>query len=189
MAVLPIIQPDNPILRKKAVKVASFDSKLQRLIDDMVETLHEAHGVGLAAPQVAVSQRLIVVQLPDDADSRKEYGSDAGQLFVVANPKIIKASRTMVDGIEACLSIPGYYGEVERHESVVVTGQDRFGKDFRIKAKGWLARVFQHEIDHLDGRLYIDIAKEVWTAKEMEAAQQDDQTEAEPETISTPGES
>lgn len=170
MSVLPIIQPDNPILRKKAVKVISHDAKMQSLIDNMIDTLLDAHGVGLAAPQVAVSQRLIVVRLPDDEDSIKEYGKEAGKLYVVANPKIIKASKEMVDGIEACLSIPGYYGEVERHESVVVTGQDRHGKEFRIKAKGWLARVFQHEIDHLDGRLYIDIAKEVWTAKEMEEA-------------------
>jgi peptide deformylase len=125
----------------------------------------DAPGVGLAAPQVAVSQRLIVVRLPDDEESHKEHGVQAGVTYVVANPKIIKASRSMVEGVEACLSIPGWYGSVDRHEEVVITGQDRHGKDIRIKAKDWLARVFQHEIDHLDGQLYIDIAKEVWEAK------------------------
>lgn len=169
MSVLPIIQPDNPILRKKAIKVTSFDSKFQKLVDDMVETMIQAPGVGLAAPQVAVSQRLIVVRLPDDEDSKKEYGDMAGKLFVVANPKIIKVSKTLVEGVEACLSIPGYYGKVDRHESVVITGLDRHGKEIRIKADDWLARVFQHEIDHLDGRLYIDIAKEVWKAEPEES--------------------
>jgi peptide deformylase len=162
MAILPIIKPDNPILLKKAIKVTSFDAKFQQLVDDMYETMMDAPGVGLAAPQVAVSQRLILVRLPDDDASREEYGDNAGVLYVVANPKIIKHSRTTVDGIEACLSLPGYFGEVERYESIVITGQDRHGNDLRIKAKDWLARVFQHEIDHLEGQMYTDIAKTVW---------------------------
>jgi len=166
MAVLDIIQPDNPVLRKKAVKVTSFDRKFQTLVDDMIETMLYAPGVGLAAPQVAVSQRLIVVRLPDDEESRAEYGEDAGVLYVVANPKIIKNSKTVESGIEACLSIPGYVGEVDRHESVVITGQDRHGKKMRVKAAGWLARVFQHEIDHLDGVLFIDIANSVWEVEQ-----------------------
>lgn len=168
MTLREIIQPDNPILRKKARKVISFDPKFQTLVDDMVETMLDAPGVGLAAPQVAVSQRLIVVKLPDDDESKEQYGKDAGVLYVVANPEIIKASKEMVEGVEACLSIPGYFGSVDRYESVVITGQDRKGKPISIKAKGWLARVFQHEIDHLDGRLYIDIATDVWKAKEGE---------------------
>jgi peptide deformylase len=162
MAIREIIQPDNPILRKKAHKITSFDRKLQQLADDMIETVVAAPGVGLAAPQVAVSQRLIVVHLPDDEDSREFYGKDAGALYVVANPEIIKASKEMVEGVEACLSIPGYFGKVDRHEKVTVKGLDRHGKPLRVKAEGWLARVFQHEIDHLDGRLFIDIAKEIW---------------------------
>ncbi|MBZ0287762.1 MAG: peptide deformylase [Anaerolineae bacterium] len=166
MSILPIIQPDNPILRKKAHKVTNFDAKFQRLVDDMVETMLDAPGVGLAAPQVAQSQRLIVVRLSDDEDSRKEYGSDAGVLHVLVNPELVKASKELVEGVEACLSIPGYYGKVDRHESVLIKGQDRQGKPVRIRAKGWLARVFQHEMDHLDGQLYIDIAKEVWKAKD-----------------------
>lgn len=169
MAIRKIIQPDNPTLRRKARRVISFDRDFQQLIDDMIDTLDEAQGVGLAAPQIEVSQRVIIVRLPDDEESRKEYGKDAGVLYVVANPEIIKASKEMVEGVEACLSIPGYYGTVDRHESVVVTGQDRKGKPIRVKAKGWLARVFQHEIDHLDGRLYIDIAKEIWEARPEDA--------------------
>ena len=172
MTIREIIRPDNPVLRKKAHRVTSFDGTFQKLVDDMVETLIDAPGVGLAAPQVAVSQRLIVVRLPDDEESRQEYGSQAGVLYVVANPEIIKSSRETVEGVEACLSIPGYFGKVNRHESVVVKGLDREGKPIRIKAKDWLARVFQHEIDHLDGRLYIDIASEVWRAEEED--EQDD---------------
>lgn len=167
MALLEIIQPDNDILRKRAHKVTSFDKKFQKLVDDMIETMLDAPGVGLAAPQVAISQRLIVVRLPDDSEEdREEYGDQAGKVYVVANPKIIKSSKEMVTGVEGCLSLPGLLGEVNRHESVVVTGQDRHGKDFRIKARGWLARVFQHEIDHLDGQLFIDIAESVWQPKD-----------------------
>src|SRR5690606_26591666 len=109
MAVREIIQPDNPVLRRKANKVTVFDKRFQALVDDMVETMMDAPGVGLAAPQVAVSQRLIVVRLPDDEESRNEYGKQAGVLYVVANPEISKASDERVEGVEACLSIPGYF--------------------------------------------------------------------------------
>jgi peptide deformylase len=168
MTVREIIKPENPILRKKAHKVTDFGKDFQTLVDDMVETMLDAPGVGLAAPQVAVPQRVIVVRLPDDEESKQEYGAQAGVLYAVANPEIIKASKEMVEGVEACLSIPGFFGKVDRHESVVVKGLDRHGKPIRIKAKDWLARVFQHEIDHLDGRLYIDIASEVWEARRDE---------------------
>lgn len=172
MALLEIIQPDNPILRKKAHKVTTFDAKLQSLVDSMVETMMDAPGVGLAAPQVAIPQRLIVVRLPDSSEEdQEEYGNEAGKLYVVTNPKIIKRSKEMAIGVEGCLSIPGILGEVERHEMVVITGQDRHGKSIRIKAKGWLARVFQHEIDHLDGRLFIDIAEKIWRMEEDEDAE------------------
>lgn len=168
MAVLDIVYLDNPILRKKAHKVTNFDARFQTLVDDMIETLIQAPGVGLAAPQVNIGQQLIVVRLPDDEESRKEFGEDAGVVHVVANPKIIKTSKTVIEGVEGCLSIPGYAGEVDRYEMVVVTGQDRYGKPFRIKAKDWLARVFQHEIDHLHGQLFIDIANRVWEIKPEE---------------------
>jgi peptide deformylase len=162
MAIREIIFPDNPILRRKANKVRTFDGELHRLIDDMAETMLAAPGQGLAAPQVAVSWRVIVVRLPDDEESQEEYGEEAGKLYEVVNPEIAKVSEEMEDGIEACLSIPGYFGRVERHTAATVKGKNRHGKDIRIKAKGWLARVFQHEIDHLDGVLYIDRATEVW---------------------------
>jgi peptide deformylase len=128
--------------------------------------MHQAPGVGLAAPQIGVGQRIIVVQLSDDEESVEEYGEQAGVLYEVINPEIIKASHEMVEGVEACLSIPRYFGKVDRHVSVTVRGQDRHGKEIRIKAFDWLARVFQHEIDHLDGILYIDRAKDVWKAGE-----------------------
>lgn len=167
MAILEIIQPDNPTLRKKARKVSNFkDARLQKLIDDMVETMIDAPGVGLAAPQVNIAQRLIVVRLQDDEESRAEHGEQAGQLYVVANPEIVRASDDMVGGVEGCLSIPGYLGFVDRHEAITVKGFDRHGKAIRIKAKDWLARVFQHEIDHLDGVLFIDKAEAVWKAGE-----------------------
>jgi peptide deformylase len=178
MTVREIITPQNPILRKKARKVTKFDDpKLQALIDDMVATVIEAPGVGLAAPQVAANQRVIVVRLPDDEQAKQEYGEEAGVLHVVVNPEIIRASREMVDGIEACLSIPGYFGSVERHVAVTVRGQDRDGKPVRIKAQDWLARVFQHEIDHLEGILYIDRATEIWRATKR------DQAESEPDPL------
>lgn len=176
MDIVLINDPNNSaVLRKRAIKVQDFGPKFQALVDDMIETMEAARGVGLAAPQVGVSKRVIVIRLPDDEESKEEYGDDAGVLYVVANPEIIKSSRKQVDGVEACLSIPGYFGEVDRAESITIRGQDRHGKDIRIKAKGWLARVFQHEIDHLNGQLFIDIANEVWKPK-PQAEQEDDAT-------------
>lgn len=173
MTVREIIYPDNPILRRKANRVKTFDGKLQTLIDDMVETMTGALGVGLAAPQVAVSQRVIVVRLPDDEVWVEEYGDEAGRLYVVVNPELARVSNDTVDGVEACLSIPGYFGTVERHVAVTVKGQDRHGKKVRIKARDWLARVFQHEIDHLDGILFIDRTADVWREGERESDEAD----------------
>lgn len=192
MAILDIIQPDNPVLRKKAIRVdaSQYQSeKFQQLVDDMLDTLAEAHGVGLAAPQVNQSTRLIIVHLPDESEEdREEYGDDAGKTYIVTNPKITKRSRRMVEGVEGCLSIPGILGEVDRHEMIVVTGQDRHGNDFRIKAKGWLARVFQHEIDHLNGQLFIDLTDKIWQVGEAEEADTADTTQDEPvaSTAETP---
>lgn len=166
MAILQIIQPDNPILRKKAISVSEFGIPLQTLIDDMLDTLLDAEGVGLAAPQVAESLRLILVRLHDDEESQEEYGEEAGKLYIVVNPKIIKHSHDIISGVEGCLSLPGLLGDVNRYKSITVTGQDRDGNPIQLTAKDWLARVFQHEIDHLDGKLYIDIAEKVWREEE-----------------------
>lgn len=170
MSVLQIIQPDNPVLRRPAARVNEFGSELQTLIDDMIDTMTNAEGVGLAGPQVAQSLRLILVRLPDDEQSRENYAEDAGKLYIVANPIIIRRSGEVVSGVEGCLSLPGLLGDVERHDSIEVAGQDRDGAPIRLSAAGWLARVFQHEIDHLDGILYIDIATEVWRPDEDEEA-------------------
>jgi peptide deformylase len=159
MAIRPIVLIGDEVLRQKARRVRDFDSDLHTLLDDMRETLNDAEGVGLAAPQVGVSQRVIIVQLPDDEE---EYGPQAGVFHEVVNPEIVKSAREQVEGVEACLSIPGYFGTVDRSQSVVVRGQDRHGKEFRVKAYDWLARVFLHEIDHLNGVLFIDLTDDVW---------------------------
>ncbi|MCU0508724.1 MAG: peptide deformylase, partial [Anaerolineae bacterium] len=124
-----------------------------QLIDDMVETMRAAPGVGLAAPQVNVPERVIVVELPAD----EEEGLPA-ELYAFVNPEIVKASRETEKGEEGCLSIPGYIGEVERSVELVVRGVDAYGKPLRIRAHDYLARIFQHEIDHLDGVMFIDKA-------------------------------
>ncbi|MFC1960822.1 peptide deformylase [Chloroflexota bacterium] len=176
MAMLEVVVVESaaaPVLRKRAKRVTQFDDKLSAFIDDMVETMGKASGVGLAAPQVNASQRIVVVRLPDDENSREEFGEQAGQLFEIVNPQITKGSKEMVDGVEACLSIPGVFGEVSRHESITVKGQDRTGDKLLIKADGWLARVFQHEIDHLDGVLFTDLATELWQDLPGEAVDED----------------
>ncbi len=150
MAVREIIFADNPILREKSKKVKDFGEALQVLIDDMVETMHAANGAGLAAPQVGVLQQVIVIQLPDD-----EEDPQSGKLFTLCNPQIIGADGEE-ESEEGCLCLPGWVGEVKRATSVTVKAQDHRGKKVRIKAEGFLARVFQHETDHINGILYID---------------------------------
>jgi peptide deformylase len=157
MTIREISKVPEEILRKKAHKVTDFGPDFQVLVKDMVETMRDAPGVGLAAPQVAVSQRLIVVEYGDEDDE-----NIPAKLFVVANPEITIRSNLTVYGIEGCLSVPELVGEVERFEDIVVKGLNQKGKPIRIKAKGWLARIFQHEIDHLDGILYTDRAQKVW---------------------------
>lgn len=166
MAIREIVTVPDEVLRRKARKVTVFDADLQKLIDDMVETMRQAPGVGLAAPQVGVSERLIVVEYAEndeDEDASKK-------LFVVANPEIVKVSTETEKGIEGCLSIPGLVGEVERPLQVVIRGQNRRGQPVRVKAKGWLARIFQHEIDHLEGILFTDRATRVWKPTPEEEA-------------------
>ena len=151
-----IVVYDDPTLRKKSHRVKDANDDVQRLIDDMVETMHAANGIGLAAIQVGVPQRVIVVQLPEPDEDEEEPDPNAGRLFAVINPQLARRSRETEEGIEGCLSVPGLVGDVERCCAVTVKGLDRRGKPVRIKAQDLLARVFQHEIDHCDGVLFID---------------------------------
>ena len=161
MAIREIVTTPNPVLRKKAHKVTDFGPEIQKLIDDMVETMRVAPGVGLAAPQVDVSQRVVVVEYGDDEDEDVPK-----KLFTLVNPEIIRYSPETMLGNEGCLSVLGFQGEVERSLEVTVKALNRHGKPVRIKAKGWMARIFQHEIDHLDGVLFVDRATKVWTAED-----------------------
>jgi len=159
----------DPVLREKTHKVTRFNENLKTLVEDMTETMRYSNGVGLAAPQVGVSERTIVVETP-----KEEEEAGSGRLYVVVNPEIVRASQEQVDGIEGCLSIPGYVGEVTRHEAVTIKGYDLQGRKIRIKAQGFLARVFQHEIDHLEGILFIDqltAPDRIWQVEEGEEEQ------------------
>lgn len=156
MTVLEIETPDNPVLRQKARPVKAFDQDLQLLIDDMIETMRAANGVGLAGPQVNQPLRLAVVETLPEYDEEGAEIEGSRELFVLVNPEIVWESREMVDGIEGCLSIPGWIGEVARYESIRVRALDRHGKKIRLRLKDWTARIVQHEVDHLDGILFID---------------------------------
>lgn len=158
MSILSILSLPDPILRRKARNVTVINNDLQVLIDNMIETMRDAPGVGLAAPQVGVSERVIVVEYPED-DTKEDSPK---KLYVVINPEIKSSSKDVETGIEACLSIPGLHGEVERSKQLKITGLTRHGQPITIKAKDWLARVFQHEIDHLDGIVFTDRATKVW---------------------------
>jgi len=143
MAVLPIRILPDPALRRKAKRVRNIDGSIQRLIDDMIETMQAAPGVGLAAPQVGVQLRVIVFALPGE------------EVVALLNPEVVKRSgERLVE--EGCLSIPGYQGEIKRSLSVTVKGRDRQGRQVRIRARDLLAEIIEHEIDHINGVLYID---------------------------------
>jgi peptide deformylase len=146
MSILPILTDPNPILRKKAEEVASdllVLPQIKELTANMIETMIEAKGVGLAAPQIGRSLRIITVNTDDEPT-------------VLINPRIIKSSWGKVIDEEGCLSVPGKFGLVKRPKTVRVQALDENGKELNFKAKGLLARVIQHEIDHLDGKLFID---------------------------------
>jgi peptide deformylase len=157
MAIREIITVPDRIFRGKARKVTSFGEELQTLIDDMVDTMREALGVGLAAPQVNAPLRVIVVEFNENEDEETPP-----KLYMVVNPKITRISSDQDFGTEGCLSLPRIVGDVERPISVTVKGFNRRGQPLKIKASGWLARIFQHEVDHLDGVLFVDRADKVW---------------------------
>jgi len=145
LAVLPLIYAPHPVLDRPTTRISKVDSKIHKLIDDMIETMHANYGVGLAANQVGIPLRIAVIQGPDDI---------APLIFI--NPEIVKREgrRELTEG---CLSIPGYQGEVGRSVTVKVKAMDMHGRLFRIKAEGnLLAQALEHETDHLDGKLYVE---------------------------------
>ncbi|MEE8471416.1 MAG: peptide deformylase [Dehalococcoidia bacterium] len=143
MPVLSLITMDNPLLHQKAKRVRRIDSSIEKLIDDMMETMRQTGGVGLAAPQVGVPLQVVVIQLPEEDP------------ITIINPELVKSSGEH-EVVEGCLSLPGYRGEITRSISVTVKGRDRQGKQIRLKADGLLAHALQHEIDHINGVVYID---------------------------------
>lgn len=179
MTSLNIINPSNPILRKKAKKVTRFDGKLQNLIDDMIETMQDAPGVGLAAPQVSESLRLFVAhleeELQDETNSDDYYDATTpglGRMHVMINPKITHFSGETTVRTEGCLSLPGYLGDVCRSLEISIKYTDRHGQRRKLKTNGWMARVLQHEYDHLKGVLFIDKAEKIWLAEQESGDQE-----------------
>jgi peptide deformylase len=145
MAILDVLTYPDPLLTRIAEPVKLIDNKIKKLVDDMAETMYEAPGVGLAAPQVGELKRIMVIDVSEDKS----------QLRVFINPEIIKKEGTAVNE-EGCLSVPGFYDKVERAETVMVTALDRDGQRFTINASGLLAVCIQHEIDHLDGKVFVE---------------------------------
>ena len=143
MTTVPVRLFPDPVLRQKAKRVRTIDGSIKKLIEDMRETMHATGGVGLAATQIGVPLRVIVIGMPEEED------------IALINPEVVwrKGERLVSEG---CLSVPGYFGEIKRAESVTVKGLDPNGKEIRIKANELLAEALEHEIDHLNGVLYID---------------------------------
>lgn len=147
MPTMDIKKAGNKVLKEIATPVGKIDRKIKQLLDNMAETMYAADGVGLAAPQVGVSLRIVVIDIGEG-------------LLELINPEIISKEGSETD-TEGCLSVPGMYGEVERYASVTVEALNRSGKKFRVNGSGLLARALQHEIDHLNGILFIELAKTV----------------------------
>ena len=160
MAIRVIVKEPDPILREVSRPVPKITPNIHKLLDDMAETMYDAQGVGLAAPQIGILKRVIVV---DPADGTTG-------LIEMINPEILEKSGWVL-GAEGCLSIPGIQGDVYRYEKIRVKGLDRHGNDLVIEAEGWLARIFQHEIDHLDGILFTDKAERIWRKEQAEDAE------------------
>src|SRR5688572_13532445 len=142
MAILPIVQLGDPVLREPTIEVRRYDRTLGRLLDDMTETMRDAPGVGLAANQVGRPERVCVIEIE-------------GRHIELVNPVLVRVEGTQTD-LEGCLSVHGFYGPTTRAEHAVVTGSDRRGRPVRVSGRGFLARALQHELDHLDGKLYVD---------------------------------
>jgi peptide deformylase len=155
MSIRFILKEPDPILREKSQVVTKFNSNLHKLLDDMADTMFDAGGVGLAAPQVGILKRVIVVH----------SGEEDAELIEMVNPEIVTCEGKQL-GPEGCLSIPGVSGEVKRYNKLHLKGQDRDGNPFEMDATGFLARIFQHEIDHLDGVLFTDVATQIYDKEE-----------------------
>jgi peptide deformylase len=155
MSILKVARMGHPVLRERARALDKSDIKtaaIQKLIDDMIDTMHEYHGVGLAAPQVHEGVRLFVALLDDEPDSKSETS-------VIINPEIVLSTQATEDGWEGCLSIPDIRGRVPRYTDIVVKALDRVGRPIEVNLKNFPARVAQHETDHLDGVLFFDRMK------------------------------
>jgi peptide deformylase len=144
MAVRPILVVGNPILRSKAKKVSRFDQSVQRVVDDLIDTMRAAPGVGLAAPQIGVPLQIVVIEVEKDT------------VHVLVNPQITK-SKGEVEVEEGCLSVPGYWATLKRAEKVTVRAKDAKGKEVRVSGDGLLGQALQHELDHLRGIVYVDL--------------------------------
>lgn len=177
MAILEIVKEPAEVLRKKAKPVTKVNASIKKLLDDMAETMYDAPGVGLAAPQVGIAKRVVVIDPHDE-----ETG-----LIQLINPEIIH-QEGWVQGTEGCLSIPGVVGDLYRYEKVRVVALDRNGHKIWIDAEGWLARIFQHEIDHLDGILYTDKCTNLREVEPGEEEAAEAAAAAEAEVSAAPGE-
>lgn len=185
MSVRQIVFSNEPTLHEASRRVRRIDEDLEALIEDMIETMRAADGIGLAAVQIGVPQRVVVIEVPVVAEGEEPEDGEApeSELYVLINPEIVDSSGQLVEGIEGCLSIPGWAGEVERHESVTVRGLDREGRQIHMQAEGLLARVFQHEVDHCQGTLFIDRIddpEKIWSVEEDE----EEPAEAAPDVLS-----
>ena len=165
MALRTIRIDGDSALLKKSRTVTDFNERLHTLLDDMRETLMEANGVGLAAPQVGILRRAVLVLDIKD-------GEEEDQLIELINPEIIEADGEQ-SGAEGCLSVPGVWGIVTRPEHVRVRAQDRYGDWFEVEGEGLTARAFCHEIDHLEGRLFTEVAERLLTEEEMDEMAED----------------
>ena len=175
MPVRKVIIIGDDRLRQKANKVKRFTPALKQLVQDMLETMQHYDGVGLAAPQIGVMQRIFVAEIPVADDDEIEPHPQSGKAYVLVNPEIVGTSSDIAEAEEGCLSIPNWRGLVERPEWVEITAQDVSGRRFKLRVDALLARIFQHEMDHLEGRLYVDLIKD--RQKLWELVAEDDEDE------------
>ena len=163
MALRKILTDEDPALHKKCRPVTNFDDRLGELLDDLKETLAHAHGAGLAAGQVGILRRCVIVVDAND------------QMLELVNPEIIWRSEETQDGLEGCLSVPGRWGEVERPARVRVRAQDRTGETFEVEGEEIVARCFCHELDHLDGHIFTELTDRLYTQQELDEMMEEEQ--------------